>query len=541
MHKKIKNLLLIMNKKNIFMCCLWQALLVAASGSAQDRAPNPSGVQVSVLYPETPLFKGSELNPVLQVKIFIPAGKQMNLRSIQLQMDQQAQKNIEKIDVFTRDEKQKGFTRVSILATVNHWSFQTNIPVDVALKAGLNYFWLNAVLKANADPDKKIMLRVNSIISANGSIHKPLRSVGSTGNSGVFTRRIGITLRKAWDDSVHTYRIPGMATTGKGTLIAVYDVRYKSSGDLPGNIDVGMSRSADGGRTWEPMKIIMDMGPPHENNGCGDPSVLFDPVTKKLWVAALWSKGNRSIAGSEPGFSPDSTGQFVLISSDDDGLTWSAPYSITSQVKNPAWHVFFNGPGNGIAMKNGTLVFPSQYWDESKKPGIPHSSIIYSEDHGKTWKSGTGAKYNTTESQVVETSPGVLMLNMRDNRGRYRSIATTSDMGKTWIEHPTSYEALPDPVCMASFIKAKVNVKGKIKDVLFFGNVASQSGRQNTTIKASLDLGESWVKANQVLLDSRTTYGYSALTKIDDHTIGILYEGERDLYFLRIPVNEIIK
>ena len=47
-------------------------------------------------------------------------------------------------------------------------------------------------------------------------------------------------------------------TTKTGTLIAVYDARYKGWGDLPGHIDVGMSRSRDGGRTWEPMKIIMD-------------------------------------------------------------------------------------------------------------------------------------------------------------------------------------------------------------------------------------------------------------------------------------------
>ena len=65
--------------------------------------------------------------------------------------------------------------------------------------------------------------------------------------------------------------------------------------------------------------------------------------------------------------------------------------------------------------------------------------------------------------------------------------------------------------------------------------------RMNTTIKASLDLGETWLPANELLLDARLTYGYSSLTKIDNNTIGILYEGERDLYFLRIPVNDIIK
>ncbi len=41
-----------------------------------------------------------------------------------------------------------------------------------------------------------------------------------------------------------------------------------------------------------------------------------------------------------------------------------------------------------------------------------------------------------TEAQVVEIEPGVLMLNMRDNRGGSWAIAITKDLGKTWTEHP---------------------------------------------------------------------------------------------------------
>src|SRR5690606_17198699 len=250
-----------------------------------------------------------------------------------------------------------------------------------------------------------------------------------------------------------------------------------------GNIDVGMSRSTDGGRTWEVMQVIMDMGVPHENNGVGDPAVLFDPATKKLWVAALWSKGNRSIAGSKPGLSPDETGQFVLVNSSDDGQTWSPVYNITEQVKDPKWNIFFNGPGSGIAMEDGKLVFAAQYWDEN---AMPHATIIYSEDHGESWESGIGAKSNTTESQVIETTPGTLMLNMRDNRGSmnhlgsfgsYRTVATTTNMGQDWVEHQSSYNALPDPVVMASLIKTKVNVNGQQQEVVFFSNPNTVSGR----------------------------------------------------------------
>ena len=77
---------------------------------------------------------------------------------------------------------------------------------------------------------------------------------------------------------------------------------------------------------------------------------------------------------------------------------------------------------------------------------------------------------------------------------------------------------------------------------MFFIFFSSHAVRQNTTIKASLDMGETWREQNELLIDTRTTYGYSALTRIDSNTIGILYEGDNgELYFLRIPVSEIIK
>lgn len=358
-------------------------------------------------------------------------------------------------------------------------------------------------------------------------------------NDSVYKQRNIVVVRKAGDDGVNTYRIPGIVQTNKGTLLSVYDIRYSNSGDLPGNIDVGLSRSIDSGKTWQPMKVIIDMGLPNENNGVGDPAILFDPTTKKIFVIALWSKGNRSIAGSLPGFSPDTTGQLVLVSSEDDGMSWSRPISITPQVKKESWHLFFNGPGSGIIMKNGTLVFAAQYWDEQK---IPYSTLIYSTDHGLSWKGNLhGPKSNTTESQIVETKEGTLMLNMRDNRGSYRSVATTNDMGKNWQEHSTSRNALVDPICMGSLIKAKVNIKGETKDVLFFSNPNTTNGRYNITIKASLDLGETWLPNNQLLIDERQSYGYSSLTMIDESTIGILYEGIKNLYFVKLPINEIIK
>lgn len=104
-------------------------------------------------------------------------------------------------------------------------------------------------------------------------------------------------------------------------------------------------------------------------------------------MAAIWSH-RHSIWGSKSGDnSPEVCGQLVLAYSDDDGLTWSKPINITEQTKNKDWRILFNGPGNGICMKDGTLVFAAQYWDGK---GVPWSTIVYSKDRGKTWHCGHG-------------------------------------------------------------------------------------------------------------------------------------------------------
>lgn len=532
-------MILWMDKKNfmkILHLNLWVCMMLIAMSSFEcskkSSAPLPGEIKASSYAPTVPVLKGLSANPLLRIIVSIPNGNtEQNYRKIQCTINAAALNDVEKLNVYLTGAEP--FSTTNLIASVNPSAASFDIPVTLNLQPGLHFIWLSAVLKNDATLNNKIELHSTKLINVGG------QELLINQSNSVYIKQTGVAVRKAGEDEVNTYRIPGIVQTDRGTLLSVYDIRYNNSTDLPGNIDVGLSRSTDNGRTWEAMKIIMDMGAPNENNGVGDPSILFDPTTKKIWVAALWSKGNRSIAGSLPGLSPDTTGQFVLVSSADDGVTWSAPYTITPQVKNPAWHLFFNGPGSGIAMQDGKLVFAAQYWNETK---MPYSTIIYSDDNGSSWKGKiAGPKSNTTESQLVETTPGTLMLNMRDNRGSFRSVATTTNMGTNWTEHSTSYNALPDPVCMGSLIKAKVNVNGDMKDVLFFSNPNTSSGRYNITIKASLDLGQTWLPANQLLIDERQCYGYSSLTKIDDNTIGILYEGTKDLYFVKVLVSEIIK
>lgn len=421
-----------------------------------------------------------------------------------------------------------------------------NVTKKVILKAdqklfpGINYFWVSIEMK----PETSILSTLTASLTGAKADGKDIEIENDETNNII--RRLAIGVRHAGDDGAAAYRIPGLATSNKGTLLAVYDVRYNNSVDLQEYVDVGINRSTDGGQTWEAMRIVMQFdefeGLPKAQNGVGDPAILVDKNTGTIWVVAAWTHGmgnGRAWFNSQQGMDVEHTAQLVLAKSDDDGKTWSKPINITSQVKDPSWYFLLQGPGNGITMDDGTLVFATQYIGADR---IPNAGIMYSKDHGKTWQMHNHARTNTTEAQVAEVEPGVLMLNMRDNRGGSRAVYTTADLGKTWKEHESSRTALQEPVCMASLIKvkAKDNVLGK--DLLLFSNPNTLKDRKDITIKVSLDGGLTWHESNQLLLDEDHGWGYSCLSMIDEETVGIIYEGSTaHMTFQAVKLTDIVK
>ena len=404
---------------------------------------------------------------------------------------------------------------------------------------GINYYWVSIEMK----PETSLLSRVSfslqeAVVSG--------KSIGITwcGKADA-PRRVGVGVRQGGDDGSAAFRIPGLVTTNKGTLLGVYDIRYNNSVDLQEKVDIGVSRSTDKGQTWEKMRVAMTFGMagglPHSQNGVGDPSILVDELTNTIWIVAAWTHGmgnGRAWWNSMPGMTSDETAQLMMVKSMDDGKTWSEPINVTSQVKNPAWYFLLQGPGRGITMKDGTLVFPIQYIDSTR---VPNAGIMYSKDRGETWHLHNPARINTTEAQVAEVEPGILMLNMRDNRGGSRAVAITKDLGKTWSEHPSSRRALLEPICMASLIKvdAKDNITGK--KLLLFSNPNTTNGRHHITIKASLDGGFTWSTEHQVLLDEAEGWGYSCLSMIDGETVGIFYESSvAHMTFQAIKLTDLI-
>lgn len=424
--------------------------------------------------------------------------------------------------------------------------------------------WVALRLKNNAGTStNRVCLSCTDLVTSAGKLDVSGLKAGPL--------RVGVAVRRHNQDHVNTSRIPGLATTTKGTLIALYDARRDRDDDLQGDIDICINRSTNGGVSWGDIIRAIDMGEygglPQKYNGVSDGSVLVDPSNGRIWVAGLWMHGINDpktgkwveglnensnewnhqwrAHGSNPGYDIKGTSQFMLAYSDDDGMTWSKPVNITKQVKTPEQWLMAPAPGRGIVMEDGTLVFPAEGRDAK---GMAFSTIIYSKDHGKTWTAGEPATFNTNECQVVELSDHSLMLNARHraNRrlkeGNGRAVAVTKDMGKTWTEHPTSRKALIEPTCQGGLYRHDYVEDGVKKHVLLFTNPSDTDSRINHTLKVSFDDGMTWPEEYWMLLDEGKGAGYSCITAIDQDTIGIFYEGSQsDIQFQAIPFDEIIR
>jgi len=339
-------------------------------------------------------------------------------------------------------------------------------------------------------------------------------------------------VRRSGQEGVNTYRIPGIVTDTHGGLHAVFDIRHDNSGDLPANIDVGYMRSTDGGATWSPMKAILDFDSTvsgSSGNGVGDPCILHDPVTDTLWVAALWSFGNHAYNGSGAGTAITQSGQYVLAKSTDGGTTWSAPINITADVKDDInWHLVFQGPGHGFAMRNGTLVFPSQYRDAA---GTVRSCSVFSSDHGATWDFGSAVATSspqTNENTACELDDGRLLFSMRTPSGSngQRAWARYTPGGSKPMKDGTwgalfRLSSVPDPVCQGSVIQWASKLAGQPRELLLFGNPASTSTRTNFTLRVSADAGASWPISRLLYAGSAA---YSSICILPDRSIGVLFE-----------------
>ncbi|MFA6245116.1 MAG: exo-alpha-sialidase [Candidatus Hydrogenedentales bacterium] len=323
-------------------------------------------------------------------------------------------------------------------------------------------------------------------------------------------------------DGYHTYRIPVMAVTKAGTLLAFCEGRKTSASDR-GDIDLLLNRSQDGGRNWSPSALVHEEGGEAEIT-IGNPCPVVDQRDGSVWLA----------------FTRNNERAFVMRSA-DDGVSWSAPAEITEALKQFAfqWTRVGTGPVNGIQMQSGRLVLP--VWLNDKIGATYRSACVVSDDHGATWRAGglvPDSVPNCNECTVAETEPGVLCMNLRSkNEAKRRAVAWSRDGGMTWTD-PVYDHALIDPVCQGSMLQ--VTYEGK--PCLLFAN-ASSTKRERLTVRASIDGGKTWTEG--VVLRAGPS-GYSCLADLSEGGVACLYEAGEETYrekivFETLAMREVVE
>jgi len=327
----------------------------------------------------------------------------------------------------------------------------------------------------------------------------------------------------------HTYRIPTMIITAKETVLLFCEGRKTSRRDH-GDVDLIMTRSMDGGRTWSKHKLI------HEEGGndpirVGNPCPIIEHDGKTIHL--LFTRG-----GGEC---------FFHTKSVDEGLTWSPLVKSSDEPKAKEYskdsflkefggspiHVGA-GPVHGIHTKKGRLIAPSYVGRTVNGKRQGQSCIIFSDDSGKTWKAGGVIPYvsdfRTGECTIVERLDGSLLMNMRASGPSsysfgYRTISVSNDAGMTWSV-PRAEKELPGPACQASIIRLNEN------EILFLNPAVHHEGgfnlwsRKNLTLRLSKDDGKTWT-ASRTLNEGLSGYSDVAIKK-NGQILCVFENGKRD-------------
>jgi sialidase-1 len=328
-----------------------------------------------------------------------------------------------------------------------------------------------------------------------------------------------VSVFRAGEHGYHTFRIPAVVRTPQGDLLAFAEGRRNASADA-GDIDLVSRRSVDGGRTWSDLQVVGDDGA----DTFGNPCVVVDRDTGVIWLFVIRTTGSDKEQAIIEGRSRSVPRPWVL-SSADDGRTWSAPVDVTTAIKRPEWTWYSLGPGIGIQLRDGRLLIPGNH--ALAGSGVHRSHLVFSADHGKTWQLGAAAADGTNESQVVELGDGRVLHNMRNHPPtageNHRVIAVSGDGGRT-LSPVRVDPALIEPPAQASILSVAADRPGR--RWILFANPASTT-RQRMTVRVSDDDAATW-RVSRVVYDGPAAY--SCLVDLEGD-IGILYErGETTAY-----------
>ncbi|MCK3684192.1 sialidase family protein [Maribellus sp. YY47] len=209
----------------------------------------------------------------------------------------------------------------------------------------------------------------------------------------------------------------------------------------------------------------------------------------------------------------------MLRISTDEAKTWSE--AITCITDKEGYFVLNND--RVIQLKDGRLLmavarhsFPGGEW---KNQGDLFS--YYSDDNGKTWKSGAQVPNDTDvitqEPGLIEMNDGRVMMYIRASGG-FQRLSYSSDRGETW--GPIQFSNICSPLSPATI--EKIPETGDWLMVWNFNDGADPDIRGKRTplsTAISKDEGNTWEHIKNIVSDPDGWYCYTAIHFLDDNQV----------------------
>lgn len=219
-------------------------------------------------------------------------------------------------------------------------------------------------------------------------------------------------------------------------------------------------------------------------------------------------------------------GVWAMVSEnpDDEDAHWSVPRRLTDGVMM----------GKPTVLSTGEWCLPASTWRETD-----HSArMVVSTDRGKTWSVRGGCNVprkarSFDEHMIVERADGSLWMLVRANYGIGESVST--DRGRTWTDLKPSGLAHPS----ARFFIRRLDSGNLL--LVKHGPIDEPTGRSHLTAFLSEDEGKTW--SGGLLLDERIGVSYPDGVEGEDGTVYLIYDfsrrDKREILMTRFTENDV--
>lgn len=351
-----------------------------------------------------------------------------------------------------------------------------------------------------------------------------------------------------WDnpDGENYYRIPAIASTSDGHVVAVSDYRYNDAWDLGHHrIDLLVKHSTDNGKTWGPETNITQQYS-SETVGYGDAAMVADRESNKVVILSAY--GDKGYWHKVPEYvsTRENPLRIARLVSHDGGYTFEKPQDITDNIYglNDKWTRLFAASGRVMQSR---YVKTGDYYRiyTSILEGQPdgnHNYVLYSDDLGENWNILGDAHApvpNGDEAKIEELPNGNVAIFSRTAAGRIVNVFTYDQKDQQF--KTGTWEAQPEKVTLGNggstngetlVVYAKNLKTNQYTHLLLQSLPTIDKSRKGVGIyykalsvedKTAKDVVRGWNPDHFYLVQPGES-AYSTMTVLKNGEIGFLYE-----------------